>query len=90
MKRIPVRTCVGCRRTAAKADLTRLVLRGGALVPDPAGREPGRGAYVHPRPGCLQAALHGGLARSFRGRLSKAALSTVDFRLSTSSEGRNV
>ena len=49
----PVRTCVGCRERAAKADLLRVVAVGDVLVPDPRGRLPGRGAYLHPRPGCL-------------------------------------
>ena len=57
----PVRTCVGCRQRAAKADLLRVVLDGrGAgreVVPDPAGRLPGRGAHLHPTPDCLQQAL---------------------------------
>ena len=43
----PVRTCVGCRGRAAKTDLLRVVADGGRLVPDPAGRLPGRGASVH-------------------------------------------
>jgi len=57
----PVRTCVGCRQRAAKADLLRVVLddRGAdrEVVPDPGGRLPGRGAHVHPTPDCLQLAL---------------------------------
>jgi len=38
---------VGCRTRAAKADLLRVVAVGGVLVPDPAGRLPGRGASLH-------------------------------------------
>jgi uncharacterized protein len=38
---------VGCRGRAAKATLLRVVGAGGVLVPDPAGRLPGRGASVH-------------------------------------------
>ena len=57
----PVRTCVGCRQRAAKADLVRVVLdeRGAdrEVVPDPRGRVPGRGAHLHPTPDCLQLAL---------------------------------
>jgi predicted RNA-binding protein YlxR (DUF448 family) len=52
----PVRTCVGCRRKAAKSELVRLVWRQGVVV-DPAQREPGRGAYLHPGPDCLTQAL---------------------------------
>ena len=49
----PVRTCVGCRVRAAKADLLRVVAAGGVLAPDPFGRLPGRGASVHPDPACV-------------------------------------
>ncbi|WP_097194152.1 DUF448 domain-containing protein [Blastococcus aggregatus] len=53
---IPVRTCVGCRRRAPVTDLLRVVVSSGILVPDPRRRLPGRGASVHPTPGCLLAA----------------------------------
>ena len=49
----PVRTCVGCRVRAAKADLLRVVAAGGVLAPDPFGRLPGRGASVHPDLVCV-------------------------------------
>ncbi len=57
----PVRTCVGCRRQAAKTDLLRVVAEdqghGLVLVPDPPARRPGRGAYLHPDEDCLAQAL---------------------------------
>ncbi len=53
---IPVRTCVGCRERAPVTDLLRVVLRSGALVPDPRRTLPGRGASLHPTPECLHAA----------------------------------
>ena len=52
----PVRTCVGCRRTAAKSELVRVVWRDG-LVVDIGQIEPGRGAYLHRGSACLEAAL---------------------------------
>ncbi|WP_344689754.1 YlxR family protein [Blastococcus jejuensis] len=52
----PVRTCVGCRKRAPADELLRVVVRSGALVPDPRRRLPGRGASVHPTPECLRAA----------------------------------
>ncbi|MFD0774219.1 YlxR family protein [Streptomonospora algeriensis] len=52
----PVRTCVGCRSRAAQSDLMRLVADSGAVVPDPPGRMPGRGAYLHTDPGCWESA----------------------------------
>ena len=56
-KQGPVRTCVGCRERAPKQELLRVVAGEGALVPDPAGRAPGRGAHLHPKPECLALAL---------------------------------
>jgi len=53
----PQRTCVGCRTRAARAELLRLVVVDGSVTPDPAGRSPGRGAHLHPDPGCLDLAL---------------------------------
>jgi len=38
----------------------------GRLVVDRDRKLPGRGAYVHPRPGCVEAAGKAGLARSLR------------------------
>jgi uncharacterized protein len=56
-----VRTCVGCRRRTAKAELLRVVATdsgaGLALVPDPQGRASGRGAHLHPTHDCLELAL---------------------------------
>jgi uncharacterized protein len=51
-----VRTCVGCRERAARADLLRVVADGGRLVPDPARRRLGRGASVHPDLRCVELA----------------------------------
>jgi uncharacterized protein len=53
----PVRTCVGCREEAGKRGLIRLVRDpDGAVRRDPTGRAPGRGAYLHPDPACLDTA----------------------------------
>jgi uncharacterized protein len=41
----------------AKAEMVRLAVVEGSLTPDPAGRFPGRGAYLHPDPGCLDLAV---------------------------------
>jgi uncharacterized protein len=52
----PIRTCVGCRARAAKSDLLRVVAVGDEIVPDPAARMSGRGAYLHPSQGCWERA----------------------------------
>ena len=69
MRTEPVRTCIGCRRTASKCGLVRLVRRSdGRVIVDRLSREAGRGAYLCPVPECLEAALkRGALTRAFRG-----------------------
>lgn len=54
---VPVRTCVGCRRTGAPGDLVRMVLvPDGTVAFDLAGGAFGRGAWTHPTEACLQKA----------------------------------
>lgn len=58
----PVRTCVGCRKQAAKRELLRVTAgsdRNGqpAVVPDPTATAPGRGAHVHPTRECYELAV---------------------------------
>ena len=52
----PVRTCVGCRATGPRSALLRVVVVQDELVVDAARRMPGRGAWLHPDPGCLEKA----------------------------------
>lgn len=47
---------MGCRTRVAAAGLLRVVAVDGNLIPDPRRRLPGRGAWVHPDPGCLRTA----------------------------------
>ena len=58
----PVRTCVGCRARATKSELLRVTAGSGtdgqpAVVPDPGGTAPGRGAHLHPTTGCYDLAV---------------------------------
>ncbi|GLZ11145.1 hypothetical protein Acsp04_13800 [Actinomadura sp. NBRC 104425] len=74
---VPLRTCVGCRVRTAKSELLRLVAVEGVIVPDPRGRMPGRGAHLHPDPGCLELAeRRRAFPRAFRlaGPLDTSAL----------------
>ncbi|GBD14366.1 hypothetical protein HRbin25_00239 [bacterium HR25] len=65
-KHIPLRTCVGCRRTSAKREFVRIVRTPeGRVMVDPTGKRSGRGAYLCADPSCWQAALR-------RGRLDRA------------------
>ncbi|WP_421740809.1 YlxR family protein [Cellulomonas sp.] len=59
----PVRTCVGCRATGPRSALLRVVVRqesaanvSAVLFVDVDRRMPGRGAWLHPDPGCLEKA----------------------------------
>jgi predicted RNA-binding protein YlxR (DUF448 family) len=73
-----VRTCVGCgerveipRGSGASSQLIRLVFGPeGEIAVDAAGGGFGRGAHVHPRPGCLEKAVQRGLARAARAKVS--------------------
>ena len=75
----PERTCVGCRVTAPKGALVRVVRTpAGIVAVDAAGSAPGRGAYVHRRAVCVEAAVRrGGLARSLRAGLGPEIVGTL-------------
>lgn len=53
----PVRTCVGCRTRAPRSTLLRVVSLDSVLVLDERASMPGRGAWVHETPACMDAAL---------------------------------
>ncbi|WP_076463836.1 YlxR family protein [Actinomyces mediterranea] len=53
----PVRTCVGCAKRAPRSDLIRIAApRGGSATADPHCNQPGRGAWIHPDPRCVERA----------------------------------
>ncbi len=53
----PIRTCLGCGQEADKRDLTRVVRSPeGDVAVDETGKANGRGAYVHPKAECFEAA----------------------------------
>ncbi|MDK1475159.1 YlxR family protein [Streptomyces sp. 549] len=77
----PERTCVGCRKHAAKAELLRVVLIDGRCIPDLRGTLPGRGAYVHPDPACLDLAVRRrAFPRAFRHKGTRGPLDTAEVR----------
>lgn len=53
----PQRTCIGCRAVMGRSALLRYVSQDGALMSDPAGLLPGRGAYLCRNEACLKEAL---------------------------------
>ncbi len=59
-KKVPQRTCVGCRAVKPKKELVRIVRTPeGDVEIDPTGKRSGRGAYVCPDPRCLELAEKG-------------------------------
>jgi predicted RNA-binding protein YlxR (DUF448 family) len=73
-RRLPQRTCVGCRTALPKRQLVRLVRLGpDSVAVDPTGKAAGRGAYLHDRRDCWQRALAGrGLEQALRVELTEA------------------
>ena len=53
---VPVRTCIGCRRSDERARLLRYVAVDGRLRPDPGKTLPGRGAWLHDEESCWESA----------------------------------
>jgi predicted RNA-binding protein YlxR (DUF448 family) len=65
--RAPERTCTGCRARVPRGSLLRIVRGADGVRVDRSGSAPGRGAWVHRDPACLDVALaKGGLARALR------------------------
>ncbi|NLN17977.1 MAG: YlxR family protein [Firmicutes bacterium] len=57
-RRVPQRTCVGCRQVRAKKELLRVVRDPqGNVHLDLSGKASGRGAYICPSMSCLDRAL---------------------------------
>ena len=63
---------MGCRTVLGKRQLMRLVRTEEGVLLDPTGKHSGRGAYVHERRSCWEAALGGSLARALKVELTAA------------------
>lgn len=71
VKKIPQRTCVGCRQIKGKKELLRVVREpAGNISVDITGKLSGRGAYICPSVACLEEAVKGK-------RLEKALLCPI-------------
>jgi predicted RNA-binding protein YlxR (DUF448 family) len=54
-KKIPQRTCLGCKTVKPKKELVRVVRTPeGEVLVDPTGKKSGRGAYTCPNLDCLE------------------------------------
>lgn len=62
IKKIPQRTCIGCKVVKPKKELIRIVRSPeGEVFVDPTGKKSGRGAYICPSIECLEKAFKGSL-----------------------------
>ncbi len=68
IRKIPKRTCTGCRQEKNKKDLIRVVRdKEGNVFVDKTGRQNGRGAYICPNKNCLEKAVKNkGLERTLK------------------------
>jgi uncharacterized protein len=58
-RKLPQRTCIGCRDVSDKRKLIRIVRTpAGSLALDPKGRAAGRGAYICASPDCWKSCLN--------------------------------
>ena len=82
---------MGCRTVQPKRQLVRLVRQAdGAVVADPTGKAPGRGAYLHDRRSCWLKALTGQpLAQALKVTLTEANLSELRARANEYSDDDN-
>ena len=73
-KHVPQRTCIACRKVGGKRGLVRLVRTAeGSVIVDPSGKQPGRGAYLHPVRSCWEVGLNGSrIEQALRSKLSQA------------------
>ncbi len=62
VKKIPQRTCIGCKSVKPKKELIRMVRTpDGEVVVDPTGKKSGRGVYTCPNQECLEASFKGAI-----------------------------
>jgi len=58
VKKIPIRTCIGCNESKPKRELIRIVKTSdGDVSIDLTGKKNGRGAYICPSVSCLEKAI---------------------------------
>ncbi len=92
VKRVPQRTCVGCREVKAKKELIRIVRTPeGRVEIDPTGKRSGRGAYVCPDPRCLDLAVKGRrLDAALGAEVSTAVVGDLAQQISTRAAGQAI
>ena len=74
----PLRTCIGCRARDEKDLLLRVMAHDGVVEIDIRQVLPGRGAYLHRRRACVEAAFaRGAVARVLRTGLDEHGAATL-------------
>ncbi|MDD2430301.1 MAG: YlxR family protein [Firmicutes bacterium] len=73
VKKIPERSCIGCRGKFPKRELIRIVRTPeGEVKIDPTGKQNGRGAYICSKLECLEKAFKGDkLAKALNAEVSE-------------------
>lgn len=73
IRKIPIRTCIGCREQKQKRDLIRVVKnKDGEISIDKTGKANGRGAYLCNDKNCLEKAIKSkALNRAFTTEISE-------------------
>jgi len=79
-RRIPERSCIGCRAVRGRRELLRLVSTGADSASlDLRQRLPGRGAYICADAACLRRAVKGkALERALRHPVSPSSLAAIE------------
>ena len=77
-RKVPQRTCVGCREVLGKRELIRVVRSDDRVQVDPTGKMPGRGAYLHDRKDCWKRGLDGSLAHALKIQISPTDWSELE------------
>ncbi len=77
-KHVPMRRCAGCMQSKPKSELVRIVDRGDSIAVDRTMRMNGRGMYICPDTGCLEAAWKkNAVKRNFKRDIDKDQLDAV-------------
>lgn len=90
MKKIPIRTCIGCGLEKPKKEMIRIVKTAeNEIFLDSTGKKNGRGAYCCPDPECIRKAgkTHG-LDRSFKEKVPAEVYEKIEKEMTELVSGR--
>ncbi len=77
-RKIPIRTCIGCRERKPKKELIRIVKTPqGELLIDDTGKKAGRGTYVCPKLECVAKLNLKGISQALKIECSQKELLTL-------------